>query len=57
MYLVNYASELFKGALNNNWNSSWVNKNSDTFTKTQKLGRIDRFRVKYREFQNFNQKK
>ena len=45
MYLVNYTSELFKGALNNNWNNSWVNKKSDIFTKTQKLGRIDRFQV------------
>jgi hypothetical protein len=45
MYLVNYTSELFKGALNNNWYYSSVNKKSDIFTKTQKLGRIDRFQV------------
>ena len=45
MYLVNYTSELFKGALDNNWSNSQANKKSDIFTKTQKLGRIDRFQV------------
>ena len=38
MYLVNYTSQLFKGASNNNWSNSQANKKSDIFTKTQKLG-------------------
>ena len=57
MYLVNYTSELFKGALNNNWNNSWVNKKSDIFTKTQKLGRIDRFQVSVSWILEFLKKK